>query len=102
LHTLILLGLLHLRPAKCWFSLTASNDWRAPQSSSAGKQGECSRAREKIHSSSADFSVVIGEWERSHHNDSEEVYREGSSHGKEDPLRGLLHAEREFSSICHI
>jgi len=31
------------------------------------------RAREKIHSSSADFSVVIGEWERSHNNDSEEI-----------------------------
>ena len=102
LHTLILLGLLHLRPAKCWFSLTAINDWRAPQLSSAGNQGESSRAREKIHSSSADFSVVIGEWERSRNNDSEEIYREGSPHGKEHPLRGLLHAEREFSCVCHV
>jgi hypothetical protein len=102
LHTLILLGLLHLRPAKYWFSLTAINDWRPPRLSSAGNQRESSRAREKIHSSSADFSVVIAEWERSHHNDSEEIYREGRPHGKEDPLRGLLHAERELSCVCHV
>jgi len=55
------------------FSLAVINDWRAPQLSSADNQGDFSRAREKIHSSSADFSVVIGEWERSHNNDSEEI-----------------------------
>jgi hypothetical protein len=56
----------------------------------------------RFNSHSAGFSVVIGEWERSHNNDSEEIYREGSPHGKEDPLRGLLHAEREFSRVCHV
>src|SRR5436190_24094242 len=62
---------------------------RAPQLSSAGHQGELSRAREKRHSSSADFSVVIEKSERSHDNDTEEIDRIGKPHGKEDPVRGL-------------
>src|SRR2546429_8727278 len=70
--------------------------------SSAGHQGEPSRAREKRHSSSADFSVVIEKSERSHDNDTEEIDRIGKPHGKEDPVRGLQHAEREFSTVCHV
>src|SRR2546429_4761428 len=50
--------------------------------SSAGHQGEPSRAREKRHSSSADFSVVIEKSERSHDNDTDrKSTRLNSSHG---------------------
>jgi len=46
--------------------------------------------------------VVIGKCERSHHNDSEENYREGVPHARKIHFEGLLHAEREFSSVCHV
>jgi len=35
-------------------------------------------------------------------NDTEKIYRIGKPHGKEDPVRGLPHAERKFSSVGHV
>src|SRR6266481_1523931 len=51
LRTPILPGLLYLRPAKCFVFLSplSKTGTRAPQLSSAGHQGEPSRAREKRH-----------------------------------------------------
>ena len=46
--------------------------------------------------------MVIEKSERSHDNDTEEIDRIGKPHGKEDPVRGLQHAEREFSTVCHV
>jgi len=60
------------------FALTAIKDWRVwPQSSSAGKQGESSRAREKRQRLIADCSVIVGAGEQNHDNDIEESYRAG-------------------------
>src|SRR6267143_5731143 len=57
LHTPILPALLHLWPSECSFSFHCHQRLaRSPQLSSEGNQGESSRAREKRHSSSADFS----------------------------------------------
>jgi len=49
-----------------------------------------------------DWHGRIEKSERSHDKDTEEIHRIGRPHGKEDPVRGLQHAERQFSTVCHV
>ena len=91
LHTPILPALLHLRPSECLFFYLLQ----------ATKVNLLAHAK-SVTPPTPLFRWSLEKWERSHNNDTEEIYRIGKPHGKKDPVRGLPHAETEFSSVGHV
>jgi len=103
LHTPILPALLHLRPTECLFFYIAIKDWHGHHSYLL----QATKVNLLAHAKSVTPAAPSFPWSSKSGsevttNDTEKIYRIGKPRGKEDPVRGLPHAEREFSSVGHV